>query len=635
MQILEIVLYGRNGKKRVVSLRPGAVNIITGRSHTGKTALIPIVFYCLGGASFNVPEGRILDTVAWFGLLLDNRGTRVFVARENPYPTRASTSTAFLSLGVIGSPAHAPSEPNTNVEALEAELSRFLGISPNLNVAPEGSTRPALAANIRHSLFYCFQHQTEIANNQLLFHRQSGEYMPAAIRDTLPYFLGAIREDELALEEQLSIAKRRLRLLEIQQEEIDAIEGTGVAKARSFVREAIAVGVLPDQPLPDTRREVRKLWKPGAEAFGGSDQLSTLQQEVDVLRELRSKLNETIRAASVLSGEAQGFSDEARIQGERLESIGLFEDATAEHENCPLCTQHLETPIPSAATLRESLAELRQSLAATERERPRLREYIAERTREFEAITEQQAEKHNAIIALQNQEETARQIRDLNSRRAKVVGRISLYVETVPAEDSDNRLPHEIEHARKEVERLANQLDPVQKEQRLSSILNRIGLRMSELARVLDLEFSDSPVRFDLSTVTVVIDTDTRPRPLSRVGSGENWLGYHLVTHFAFHRHFRHDQRPVPAFLFLDQPTQVYFPADQDPDERDISNLGDEDREKVSRMFQLMFRVVKELAPEFQLIVTDHADLRGDPEFQAAVVEKWFEPGKALIPDDW
>ena len=80
--------------------------------------------------------------------------------------------------------------------------------------------------------------------------------MPAAIRDTLPYFLGAIREDELALEEQLSIAKRRLRLLEIQQEEIDAIEGTGVAKARSFVREAIAVGVLPDQPLPDTRREL-------------------------------------------------------------------------------------------------------------------------------------------------------------------------------------------------------------------------------------------------------------------------------------------------------------------------------------------------------------------------------------------
>jgi ABC-type phosphonate transport system ATPase subunit len=43
MQILEIVLYGRNGAKRVVSFRPGHVNIITGQSHTGKTALIAIV----------------------------------------------------------------------------------------------------------------------------------------------------------------------------------------------------------------------------------------------------------------------------------------------------------------------------------------------------------------------------------------------------------------------------------------------------------------------------------------------------------------------------------------------------------------------------------------------------------------
>ena len=600
-----------------------------------------MVFYCLGGTSFNVPEGRILDTVAWFGLLLEHHGTRVFVARENPYPTRTSTSTAFLAIGVTASPENAPLEPNTNVEALEAELSRVVGISPNLNIAPEGSTRPPLAANIRHSLFYCFQHQTEIANNQVLFHKQSGEYMPAAIRDTLPYFLGAIREDELALEEKLSFAKRRLRLLEIQQEEMKSIEGTGVAKASSLIREAIAVGVLPDQPLPETRRELRMLletaldWKPGTAAFDGSDELSTLQQEVDVLRERRSKLNETIRAATVVSGEAQGFSDEARIQGERLESIGLFEDGAAQHENCPLCTQHLQTPIPSAAKLRESLGELQQSLAATERERPRLREYIAERTREFEALTEQQAEKQNAIIALQNQEETARAIRDLNSRRAKVVGRISLYIETVPAEEADNRLPRDIEDARREVQRLAAQLDPVEKEQRLSSILNRIGLRMSELAKELQLEFSEFPVRFDLAGLTVVIDTDTRPRPLSRVGSGENWLGYHLVTHFALHRHFRHDQRPVPAFLFLDQPTQVYFPADQDPDAQDISDLNDEDREKVSRMFQLMFRVVRELAPEFQLIVTDHADLRGDAEFQSAVVEKWFEPDKALIPSDW
>ena len=41
----------------------------------------------------------------------------------------------------------------------------------------------------------------------------------------------------------------------------------------------------------------------------------------------------------------------------------------------------------------KSLSELQQSLAATERERPRLREFISEKTRELEALTEEQSEK--------------------------------------------------------------------------------------------------------------------------------------------------------------------------------------------------------------------------------------------------
>src|SRR5260370_12672241 len=213
MQILEIVLCGRNGAKRVLSLRPGEVNIITGQSHTGKTSLIAIVSYCLGGSSFHVPEGRMLEAVAWFGRLLQIGNGRVFVARENPSPRRSSTSTAVVLRGVTASPDAAPAAANPSLEAFEADLTRMLGIAPNLHVPPSTSTRLPLAANIRHALFYCFQHQTEIANNQILFHRQATDFLTAAIRDTLPYFLGAIREDQLALEEQLSMAKRTLRLL--------------------------------------------------------------------------------------------------------------------------------------------------------------------------------------------------------------------------------------------------------------------------------------------------------------------------------------------------------------------------------------------------------------------------------------
>ena len=47
IQILEIILYGKNGKKRVLSFSLGKVNIITGSSATGKSAIIDIVDYCL------------------------------------------------------------------------------------------------------------------------------------------------------------------------------------------------------------------------------------------------------------------------------------------------------------------------------------------------------------------------------------------------------------------------------------------------------------------------------------------------------------------------------------------------------------------------------------------------------------
>jgi hypothetical protein len=642
MQILEIVLYSRSGKKRVLHLQPGRVNIITGQSHTGKTALIPIVSYCLGGSGFHVPEGRIVEAVAWFGLLLQIGSERVFVARENPYPARSSTSTAYLLRSVDGSPPDAPSQANMNIDTFEDTLSRLIGIAPNLHVPQQTSTRAALSANIRHSLFYCFQHQTEIASNQVLFHRQSSDYLSSAIKDTLPYFLGAIREQELALQEELSLAKRKLRLLENQLHENQQIQGEGVTKASALLREGMNVGLLANQPLPPETSELRNLmqsvmdWTPEQGTFAGADEITQLQQEVEVLQEQRRKLADVIRAARVMSGEAQGFVDEAHIQAERLESIGLFDDNAEHAASCPVCSQHLATPVPVAKMINDALLSLRRSLEGTERERPRLREYIQEQNSELERLNRLQAEKENAIITLQNEQESAQQLRDLNSRRAKVAGRISLYLESVQPEPADDRLARDLAAAKREVERLSSLLDSEEKDQRLNSILNRLGLKMSEWARFLQLEFSESPLRLDLSAVTVFIDTENRAVPLLHVGSGENWLGLHLVTHFALHRHFRQNNRPVPGFLFLDQPSQVYFPPDKDPDESgDPSLLGEDDRQKVARLFQLIFDAVEELVPDFQVIITDHADLLGNHTFQDAVVERWRDRGQALIPEDW
>ena len=131
---------------------------------------------------------------------------------------------------------------------------------------------------------------------------------------------------------------------------------------------------------------------------------------------------------------------------------------------------------------------------------------------------------------------------------------------------------------------------------------------MSRWAKELTLEYSQNPLRIDLRRLTVVADTDEGPIPMDRMGGGKNWLGYHLLAHFGLHQWFVHHDRPTPRFLMLDQPTQVYYPAEHLED-ADMAGLTDEDRDAVQRMFNLIFAVVDELAACAQVVVTDHADL--------------------------
>jgi hypothetical protein len=97
-QILDIVLFGHDARRRVLHIRPGTVNIITGASKTGKSALIHIVDYCLGSGVCNVPEGIIRRTVQWFGLRLQLQDGQAFVARRAPGPGAASSSEVYYSV---------------------------------------------------------------------------------------------------------------------------------------------------------------------------------------------------------------------------------------------------------------------------------------------------------------------------------------------------------------------------------------------------------------------------------------------------------------------------------------------------------------------------------------------------------
>ena len=50
-------------------------------------------------------------------------------------------------------------------------------------------------------------------------------------------------------------------------------------------------------------------------------------------------------------------------------------------------------------------------------------------------------------------------------------------------------------------------------------------------------------------------------------------------------------------------------------------------------MFRYVFDVVNDIAPKFQVVITEHADI-DENWYQDAVVERWRK-GVKLVPDDW
>lgn len=636
MQIRELVLYGHNGKVRHLPFALGQVNIITGRSKSGKSVVGDIIDYCLGGDSCNIADGVVRDNVAWYGLLLQFEHERVFVARKNPDKGQQTTGVCYIDIGEkIEVPDNCDFSSNTNVSGIEESLTRRIGISENLNTPPEGQSRLPLAANIRHALYYCFQGQDEIAAKNFLFHHQSDDFITQAIKDTIPYFLGAISEEALALENERSILKRKLTLEKRKLEENRYLMGGGSERAISLIGEARQAGLIDASTQIDYQnyREMYSVlqtamnWSPSMiGSNSGMDRLTFLQSKLQEIRDEFDEIGISLDNARKFVGETAGYSGEAQHQKMRLESIGLFEQLNFNPGKCPLCSGTLEQPLPSVEMIKASIVNLDKSIANVTREQPKLRAFISDLEREREKKQEEIKALEAEIDGLYQQESERARLRDINARRGKVVGRISLWVESVENDTESEKQEQVVKRIEGRIKEIDDILDRDSVEERKQSALSRIQEDMTKWAKALQLEHSDNPYRLDLNKVTVVVDKPERPVPLKQLGSGSNWVGVHLIAYFALQRFFVNANRPVPRFLFLDQPSQVYFPSELD--EKQI------DWNEVNKMYQFIIDRTNELNGKLQVIVVDHADLKED-SFRQFICENWWPIDKNLVPIDW
>ncbi|MCZ7435306.1 DUF3732 domain-containing protein [Micromonospora sp. WMMC241] len=640
MQILAVALYSKRGQqRREIRFKPKRLNILTGKSKTGKSALLDIVDFCLGRTEISLPLGTITDVTSWYAVLVEIGESRLVLARPNP--EGASTNQAMITVGGpdLDLPAPGRLAANADSDSLRAELSRRLGIESYRIEPTEGSLRYPYDISVAQAILFCLQKQTEIASQRQLFHRQDEGRIEQSIKDTLPYFLGAAGPDLAQLRYELRTAQRALARAERDSARRDAANVANDAEIQSLARTAVAFGALDSDVLQLASGQIMERLN-GITGFEETTDGPTLSPELEprrqellaTRRDMRRDLDYVESQFNLISSmqvEGADFQRELQVQRGRLTALGLIPAPDGDNETCPLCSSRLAEPDATVAEITNLTDRISEELSRVDRARPANNRRLAELSDSISEIRNRMRDNATELEQLASAESVIQgELRD-RERAAYLRGRIASALERVATPTTTPSAPVDVSRYQRAVAQLEDQLDASEAENELSSRLSLVSQRMTEWAQQLGLEHSEHNVRLDPKQLTVIADKPEGPRPLRRIGSAENWIGYHLVAHLGIHWWFYEHDRPVPHFIMFDQPTQAFFP-EQVPD---ATEVADADWAAVRRQFLLFREFVRVTEGGVQIIVCDHANL-SEEWFQNALVDNW-RGDEALIPLDW
>ena len=223
----------------------------------------------------------------------------------------------------------------------------------------------------------------------------------------------------------------------------------------------------------------------------------------------------------------------------------------------------------------------------------------------------------------------------------KFIGELDIALKTMGASDDERELEKEYKRLKKEFEGLKEQVNPQSLKHKTYLQLQKVNKLATDWLPSLDTENPDAPISLSEKEMTIKVNNNGREDYLWEIGSGANWVSYHVAISLALHQHFAgQKQSPVPSYIIYDQPSQVYFPnklnSPQESDEKDLALMEqDEDIVQVQKIFNVFSEAIKKTNNKLQVIVLDHAPSHLVSQLaNGHVVEEWRD-GIKLVPMDW
>jgi hypothetical protein len=638
-QLGGLFFYSHDDRLRELRFETDTVNIITGSSGTGKSAILQAIDYCLGSTNCHLPQ-----LVRWrskaVGTLWTNGTTQIFSARLIPLGEAKTSTKMYVEIGgVVEVPQTVRNfRGDTNVEAASREIGRRFGIGEVVQEKKRDSD-PDKAITVRHSTPYIFVSKNVIDSDTVLFHGYDDRRKYDSFASSLPFFLGAIGEETIATERRLRGLRKSYEyaLARTKQQNSDA--EIKIEKAKALAAELVQIGAMPSSDLESDGarivtllREVASVTTPvviqaDESAIG---QLYEVRQQLGV--ELKLLLRKRRNAIETMDVE-QEFGGTVKRQ---IAKAGIIEklNLAGDHDICPVCQQHTTEPTEVMKILNKSLERLRAESEIVDEHRPALASYIS-------SLSETIRKTRQRIIAAEDQIRAAAKISDVSADlqdRSLIVervrGRISYFLQDYVEERRDST---GLERIAAEIAELTAAIDVDAKDTKLRWAESEISREASRIMGDLPTEepCKDASLQFLSKGPDVVV----RPKNFKRgirlpsVGSDQNYLAIHVSLYLAMQHFFAVNNCPVPRLLIIDQISRPYFPQNADPDEKDVSS--DEDMQALRQHIKVLFDEVEQ-RKDLQVILLEKTYFSANPKYAGATLERWNKKTNLkLIPDDW
>jgi hypothetical protein len=607
---------------------------------------VPIIDYCLASDKCAIPVGVIREACSWFGILIDTVEGQKLLARREPGDQQQTGDMFILEDSSIEIPLEI-TQKNGDTSNAKAMLDRLAGLT-TLGFDPESESGFKGRPSFRDLVAFNFQPQNIIANPDVMFFKADTTEHREKLKTIFPYVLGAITPELLAARWELDRLQRLLRRKETELRAATAAVTAWRAEALGWLRQAVELGLLPiDTRFPDDWNDIIDLLR----SILSSDvslalptvaSIETILARLDELRNQEAEVAQTVsenrQRLNELRRLVQGsvaYGSAIRIQKDRLGLSSWLRSLVADSTD-PLIALDTDG--------REQLEKLSRALEGIELQmhsHPSLSDTLDRESLRLRAATETSIERLGAIRreinTLERNSEEARAAAYRSDQIQRFLGRLEQALALYDRTDTHADLRAEIVSLTSQIAELYRRISESEIFRRTQNALRTVETIAASIIPKLDAEWPDSPIQIRIDDLTIKVINGAREDYLWEIGSGANWLAYHIALSLSL-QHFFLDQpyHPVAGLLVYDQPSQVYFPRRLAGDRvGSEATWDDEDVQAVRKVFIALADEVVRSPGRLQIIVLDHADREVWGSVSGvSLIEEW-RGGMKLVPEEW